>query len=490
MGFSFFRNFQESGMKIGESEHYRRILFCACFTIFAWRLDTYTVTISLPTISRHFDVATNTVALVVICYSLLISSSLLVVGKIEDIYGIRRLLVWGFLIFALGGVGAALSPSITFLILARSVQGVAGAILISSVYAIVCELLPEGKRGRAFGLVSASAGLGVAVGAPLGGMISGLLSWRGVFLLDVCLGLVGAAVVLKTVPSTEKKEKDVRSKFDISGAVLSFLAVFLMLFALNRASRLGWGSPVIPGCLLASVIFGVLFVFKEKRSVAPLVDLRLFGDYRPYYGLIVGVLMFAAMSGNAILMPFYLEMIQGMTPQLAGSIFLAYSLTRVVTSPFAGRIADGVPPRFLVTAALLIGAGAFFFFGFIVRVPGNRYFIVFLILWGLSVGSYLPANNHVVMRHAPENKRGAFSSLYNVFNNLGWAIGACLSESVFSHYISCGMLGVTHRGASPKLLIEGFHYTYVLGGVLLLVALIPSAILLRFSWNWTRASLR
>jgi len=302
-------------MKIVEPEHYWRILFSACFAIFVWRLDTYTVTISLPTISRHFGVGTNTVALVVICYSLLISSSLLVVGKIEDICGIKRVLVWGFLIFALGGVGASLSPSITFLILARSLQGVAGAILISSVYAIVCELLPEGRRGRAFGLVSASAGLGVAVGAPLGGMISGLISWRGVFLLDVCLGLVGAAVVLQTIPSTEKKEKDIRSNFDISGAVLSFLAVFLMLFALNRASQLGWGSPVILGSLLASVIFGVLFVFKEKRSVAPLVDLRLFGDKRPYCAFLVGVLMFSVMSGNAIQMPFYLEMIQGITPQ-------------------------------------------------------------------------------------------------------------------------------------------------------------------------------
>ncbi len=477
-------------MKIVESEHYWWILFSACFAIFVWRLDTYTVTISLPTISRYFGVGTNTVALVVICYSLLVSSSLLVVGKIEDIWGIKRVLVWGFLIFALGGVGASLSPSITFLILARSLQGVAGAILISSVYAIVCELLPEGRRGRAFGLVSASAGLGVAVGAPLGGMISGLISWRGVFLLDVCLGLVGATVVLKTIPSMEKKERDIRSNFDISGAVLSFLAVFLMLFALNRASQLGWGSPVILGSLLASVIFGVLFVFKEKRSVAPLVDLRLFGDKRPYCAFLVGALMFAAMSGNAILMPFYLEMIQGMTPQLAGSIFLVYSLTRVVTSPFAGRMADSVPPRLLVTAALLMGMGACFFFGFMIEVPGNRYFIVFLFLLGLSVGLFLPSNNHVIMRHAPENKQGAFSSIYNMFNNLGWAIGACLSESVFSHYISYGMHGVAHRGVSPKLLIEGFHYTYILVGALLFVALIPSAILLRLSWNWTKAPLR
>lgn len=468
-------------MKIVESDRYWGILFSACFAIFAWRLDTYTVTISLPTISRHFDVGTNTVALVVICYSLLISSSLLVVGKIEDIFGRRRLLTWGYLMFALGGVGASLSSSITFLILARCVQGVAGAILISSVYALVSELIPAGRRSRAFGLVSSSAALGVAVGAPLGGMISGLLSWRGVFLLDVCLGLVGAAVVLKTIPSTEKREKAIRSRFDISGAVLSFLAVFLMLFALNRASQLGWGSPVILGSLLIAVIFGILFVVKEKRSVAPLVDVRMFEDKRWYGGFLVGVLMFAAMSGNAILMPFYLEMIQGMTPQIVGSIFLVYSLTRVVTSPFAGRMAASVPrARFLVCSALLMGMGACFFFGFMLQIPGNRYVIIFLLLWGLSVGLLLAPNNHLIMRHARENEKGTFSSLYSVFNNLGWAIGACLSESIFSHYVSYGIHGVAHSGVSPKLVIEGFHYTYIFLGVLLLVALIPSVYLLRW----------
>ena len=469
-------------MRIIASDQCRGILFSACFAMFAWRLDTYTVAISLPTISHHFGVGTDTVALVVICYSLLISSSLLVVGKIGDLYGKKRILASGFLVFALGGVGASLSPSITFLIVARSVQGVAGAVLISSAYAMVSQLIPKERRSRAFGMVSSSAALGVAVGAPLGGVISGLLSWRGVFLLDVCLGLVGAAVVLKTIPSPEKREKAICSHFDISGAVLSFLAVFLMLFALNRASQLGWGSPVILGGLLAGVVFGVLFLVNEKRSVASLVDLRMFVEDKRWYGaFLVGVLTFAAMSGNAILMPFYLETIQGMTPQIAGSIFLVYSLTRVVTSPFAGRMAESVPrARFQVCAALLMGMGAFIFFGFTLREPGNRYVVFFLLLWGLSVGLLLPSNNHLVMRHADANKQGAFSSLYNVFNNLGWAIGACLSESIFSHYVSNGIHGVAHGGVSFKLAIEGFHDTYLFLGVLILIAFIPSAYLLRW----------
>jgi len=178
------------------------------------------------------------------------------------------------------------------------------------------------------------------------------------------MGLVGAAVVSMTLPSREKREKAIRSTFDISGAVLSFLAVFLMLVALNRASQLGWESPVIRGCLVASVILWVLFFVNEKRSMAPLVDLRLFENYRWFGGFLVGALMYAVMSGNAILMPFYLEMIQGMTPQIAGTIFLVYSLTRVVTSPFAGKTAASVPrARLLVTAALLTGLCAYFFLG-------------------------------------------------------------------------------------------------------------------------------
>ncbi len=465
-------------MKIVESEHQKWALLCVCFTAFVWRLDLYTVTISLPTISRHYDVGTDTVAFVVICYSLLLSSSLLIVGRMEDIYGLKRLLIWGFLIFSLGALCASGAPSIFFLILARCVQGVAGAILISSIYALVSSLLPVGLRGSAFGLVSASAALGVAVGNPLGGAIAGWLSWRGVFFLDLLMGIIGAAIAFKALPAGENTRQDLASSFDIPTAVLSFLSLFLMLFALNRSTQLGWDSPAVVGSLSVSLILGVLFVFRERKSTFPLVDLTLIGSSKAMYAFLVGVCMFAALSGNAFLMPFYLEIFEGMTPQLSGSVFLTYSLAFALTSPIVERLADSFPPRLLVIASLVLGAGACIFFSATLGGPGKSSYIIFLFLFGVSAGLFLPPNNRTVMALAPENAKGAFSSLYSMFNNLGWAIGACLSEAVVSQYVSTNLSSPVHGSVSRATLVTGFKYTYLLAAVLILVALILSTILL------------
>jgi MFS family permease len=465
-------------MKIVETQHHRWILFTSCFAIFVWRLDLYTVSISLPTISRHFGVGTDTASFVVISYSLFLSSSLLIVGRIEDVVGPIRVLGWGFLIFALGGLCSCLSPSISVVILARSVQGVAGAIIISSVYAMVSGLLPMHARGGAFGLVSACAALGIAVGTPLGGAISGWISWRGVFLLAVGLGLVGAALAFKTIPSVGNKHKDLRSSLDVSGAILSFLSLFLVLLALNRMSQFGWNSPVIIGILMASAIPGILFVYREKRSIAPLVSLSLIGNTRSICAFLVGVLTLGALSGNALLMPFYLEMIKGLTPQSSGTAFLIYSLTFAVTAFIVGRVAENVHPRLLVTAALLTGIGACLYFVVTLGNQGNVGYLAFLFLLGLSVGLFLPPNNYALMNRAPEGAKGAFSSLYNIFNNLGWAIGACLSEAVFSRYVH-SVPGVnSHRGISREILVMGFEHAYMVIGALLFGALILSVILL------------
>lgn len=455
-----------------------RTLFTACFAAFVWRLDLYGVTISLPSISHHFGVGTDTVVLVVVCYSLFLSSSLLLVGRIEDILGVKRVLIWGFLIFALGALCAGLSTSIAVLIFARSVQGIAGAGLISSVYALVSQKVPVERRGSAFGLISASAALGISMGTPLGGMITGWFSWRGVFLLDVCLGLLGAAAAFRTIPFSGKKKINFWSSLDMPGAVMSVLSVFLVLFALNRVNGLGWDSPFVLGGFLVSAISGMSFILWEKRSSSPLVDLSIIKSRKLIFTLLVGMLMFASLSGNAVLMPFYLEMIEGMKPQLTGGVFLIYSIVFAFTSLIVGKLADRVAPRLLVTVALLIGVVACLFFSAMLNAPGNLYCVIFLFLLGLSVGAFLPPNNQIVMGHAPEGAKGVFSSLYNTFNNLGWALGACLSEAVFSIYLSGTSVDATQRSASQSFHLAGFRNAYVLVGGLILGSLIISIILL------------
>ena len=141
-------------------------------------------------------------------------------------------------------------------------------------------------------------------------------------------------------------------------------------------------------------------------------------------------------SGNALLMPFYLEMIEGMKPQQTGVVFLIYSIVFALTSLITGKASERISPRLLITLGLLTGMVACLSFSAALNSPGNLFYMTFLFLLGLSVGAFLPPNNQVVLGHAPEGAKGVFSSLYNTFNNLGWALGACMSEAVFSLYLS------------------------------------------------------
>ena len=456
-----------------------RIIFSTCFAAFVWRLDLYAVTISLPSISNYFGIGTDSVVFVVVCYSLFLSSSLLLVGKIEDILGVKRVLVWGFLIFALGALCAGFSPSILVLILARSIQGIAGAILISSVYALVSIKVPMQNRSKAFGLISASAALGISMGTPVGGMITNWFSWRGVFLLDVCLGLAGAVSAYRTIPSSLEKKVNLWSSLDMAGAVSSFFSVFLLLFALNRITHLGWDSPLIYCSILGSGISGVFFVLWEKKCRSPLIDLKIISNWKLMLKFLVGVLMFAALSGNALLMPFYLEMIEGMKPQQTGVVFLIYSIVFALTSLIVGKAAERISPRLMVTGGLLTGMVACLVFSATLGSPGNLFYMICLFLLGLSVGAFLPPNNQIVMGHAPEGAKGIFSSLYNTFNNLGWALGACVSETVFSLYFSDMLIGESDSNACQGLLLAGFKNAYMMVGGLILGALIISMILLK-----------
>lgn len=351
--------------------------------------------------------------------------------------------------------------------------------MISSSNAIITRLLPTGKQGGAFGLFTASSGLGITVGAPLGGAISGWLSWHGIFFFDVCIGLFGVVVAWKGLPRDRfHRGNSHLPRFDVSGAILSFLAIFFMLFALNRVCQRGWNSPAILFSLLISGIPGILFILREKWSTDPLVDPKLLQNRNLLWGLLVGVLVCAVFSGNALLMPFYLEMLKGMTPQLAGATFLLYAISVTLTSPIAGRLADTISPRLLISVSLAVGVCVCLLFSIILGRPGNVPLLVFMPLFGLAIGMFLAPNNSVIMTYAPETSKGTFSSFFNMFNNFGMALGACLFEAIFSHCVSHGQAGPVEGTVPQELLLTGFHRAYDLAAFMFLVGLILSVILL------------
>ncbi len=168
---------------------YYPVILCIAFAVFMVRLDGYIVNISLPTIARYFQVGTSEVSWIVLIYLLVMTGCMLILGKLGDRFGLKRIFLMGYLVFSVSSLFCGLAPTIHTLDLARAVQGVGGAMMIVSAFAIVSRLLPEHLTGWAFGVCSFANSLGIMVGSPLGGFITGFFSWKWIFLINVPIGL-------------------------------------------------------------------------------------------------------------------------------------------------------------------------------------------------------------------------------------------------------------------------------------------------------------
>ena len=222
------------------------IVISVAFSSFMARLNNYTVNVSLPTISHDFNIGTGEASRVVMSYLLIITSSLLLFGKLADRVGLKRIFIIGYIVFVAGSLLCGISRGIDTLIGARFVQGIGSAMLLATSFAIISKFIPPDRTGWAFGITSTASALGVATGAPVGGLITGYLSWHWVFLINVPIGIIAFIIASKKIPDERPQTKTSElERFDFLGAVLSFLGLAILLRAFNMGKELGWGSPTI-----------------------------------------------------------------------------------------------------------------------------------------------------------------------------------------------------------------------------------------------------
>jgi EmrB/QacA subfamily drug resistance transporter len=445
------------------------------FAAFLARLNSYTVNVSLPSIARAFGVDTSQVSGVTVYYLLVITCALLVVGRLGDRSGLKRIFVAGYAVFLAGSLLCGLSNSLAMLIAFRSLQAGGAAMLLALSFAIVARSVPRARLGQAFGITNTSAALGVAAGAPLGGIVAGYLSWHWVFLLNVPVALVGMVVSWRKIPDDAPPERvdGIRPRFDVLGSVLSVAGLAPLVYALNTGGRSGWTSPLVLGLLSAAAVALALFVWRETRADNPLLDLRLLRSLRFSSALLAALVAYMYIAGNAFLMPFYLQLAHGLNPQKTGLVLLSYSLTYVFLSPVAGRQSDKRDPGRLCVLGMLSAAACAFTFVFTLRLSALVAVFAYLLWMGLSFVLFLSPNNNLVMRLAPETQLGSVSSLFNTASNLGSILGVCAFELVFSAGLATGeSVRTADLTTLPRAaLLGGFSAAYILGGALCLLAM-------------------
>lgn len=441
-------------------------------------LDGNIVNIALPAIGRYFDIGTTQVVKITVVYLLVLAGVMISVGKLAGKMGIKRTFMLGFSIFTLSSLACGLSGSFQMLVLARAVQALGGAMLIVTALTLVTTFIPAEKRGWAFGILTPVNSLGVIVGAPLGGLITGYLNWHWIFLVNVPIGIVALFVANKVIPgdTSGKGKPSVFRGFDYAGAILSFAGLAVLVFILDQGRKFGWTSPVVLIGLTLVVIFLSLFLFAEKKHPDPLLELGMFRDRNFSLGIVASIMGYGLMAGNGVLMPFYVEYILHIPVQTAGFILMIFALVFSMLSPFAGRKSDRMSKTRLTSTGMFLATLTSLFFVVFLSRTNLVFVIVYLAMMGISYSMFITPNNNLIMSLAKGERQSVTSSVFRLSTNLGQLIGVLVMESMFTLCLpkSSQPTAQQLKQATHETLLTGFQYSYIGGAILVFLAMVTS----------------
>ena len=448
---------------------YRWIVYSAAFMNFMSKLDGVIVNISLPSIAQDLKVGTAAVSWVAMSYLLGMAATLPLFGKMADRIGAKRIFVAGLSVFLLGSLLSGLSTTIGSLIAARCVQALGASMGASASLATVAGYLPQGLQGWAFGIQTTAAALGIGIGAPLGGLITGLISWHWVFLINVPVGLVAILVAQRAIPGDAPSPERARGGFDVIGSALALVSAFGLLFALSMGGELGWTSRRILWLAGLSGAALLTFIAWERRASDPVVDLSLLKNCDISRGMLACALACVFLGGNGFIIPYYLRLSRGLPAEKAGLVVWIYSVVYVLVAAHFGRLADRVDAPRISAAGCGAGALATALFAWALGLPGIWTACAYMVLLAVCMAAVISPSLKWVMRSAPQESKGIVSGLYTMAFTFGMTLGVGLFETLFSGGLRALKEGGDAGAAAVPVAVLnlGFERAYWTGAAIL-----------------------
>ncbi|WP_345750739.1 MFS transporter [Microbacterium rhizophilus] len=334
----------------------RRVLTVAILASFVAFLDSSIVNVALPAIRADLGGGLAGQQWVVNAYLVTLGALILVAGSLSDLYGRKVVLRVGLIGFLVTSVAIAAAPGIAFAIVARALQGIAGALLVPSSLALITTHFGDAMRGRAIGAWTAATSGAMLVAPLIGGLFIDLASWRWAFLINV----LPIAVTLWLLAGLETP--DVRrpgARVDLISCALCALGLGGVVFALIEGSRLGWGDPLVLAALAIGVVLFAGFLLRERRAREPILPMDLFRIRNFWAGNVATTFVYAALALNGFAVVVFLQETAGFTATFAGLASLPTTVVMVLASSRVGRWADRIGPRpFMTIGPLVMSLGA------------------------------------------------------------------------------------------------------------------------------------
>lgn len=451
------------------------VMVAVAIGIFMATVDGSIVNVALPTLVRSLDADFPTIQWVVLAYLLTLSTLLLGIGRLADMRGKKPLYTAGFVIFTIGSALCGLSPTAGWLIASRVVQGVGAAMILALGLAIVTEAFPPQERGKALGISGSTVSVGIVVGPTLGGLLIETLSWHWIFFVNLPVGVVGTLLALRYLPDARPGE---RQRFDYAGAVCLFIFMLAFSLALTLGQELGFAAPPILLLFATAGLFLLLFILQERRHPQPMIDLRLFTNSLFSVNLITGLLVFIALAGTIILIPFYLELVLGYPTGQVGLLMAAVPVGLGIVAPISGSLSDRLGTRPITVLGLLMVAAGYVGMSTLDADTTIVGFILRFLPLGIGMGAFQSPNNSAVMGAVPRRRLGIASGLLAITRTLGQTtgiavVGAIWASRVFAYAGAPVEGGATAAGplAQVHALQDTFQGLALLVGAALLLGL-------------------
>lgn len=440
------------------------ILIVAVMTSFLTPFMGSSINIALPAIGSEFSMDAISLSWVVSAYLLASAVFLLPIGRVADIYGRKKILLLGIIIFTVFSFLLAVATSSALIIALRALQGLGSAMIFGTGVAILTSAFPARERGRALGINVASVYLGLSLGPFLGGILTESFGWRSIFWVNVPLGLIVIFMILWKLKGEWAEARG--EKFDFTGSVIYGISLISFMYGLSILPDLSavWFLAIGVLCLLA-------FIWWEMKSSSPILNLNLISRNMVFaLSNIAALINYSATFAVAFLLSLYLQYTQGMSAQTAGIILIAQPIVMAIVSPLAGRLSDKIQPRIIASVGMALTAAGLLYFSFIDADTTIAVIILGLVIVGLGLALFSSPNTNAIMSSVENKYYGVSSAILSTMRMVGNILSMGIVTVMFAVFI--GRVEITPEYYAAFL--DSMKVTFVIFALLCFLGIFTS----------------
>ena len=441
----------------GSEDRYRWVVLAiCCLSVFMAGLDVTIVNVALPSIQQALHASVSGLQWTIDAYTLVIACFLMLSGSLADRFGRCRVFQIGLVVFSLGSLACSVAPSLGWLIAFRALQAIGGSMLNPVAMSIIRNVFEDPKeRVKAIGMWGSVAGLSLASGPVLGGLLVSGLGWRSIFWINIPVGMIAIALAQRFVPESRAERP---RRLDPLGQVAVIALLGCLTAGIIEGPRNGWGSAPIVALFTVAAIATIALVVLESRRREPLIDMRYFRSV-PFSGAaLIGVVALATLGGFLFLNTLYLQDVRGYSALHAGLLTIPMAAMLAVFSTVSGRLVARRGPRLaLVMSGALISVGAVMLIGLSIRTA-VWYLIVAYLIYGAGAGLVSAPITNTALSGMPRDQAGVAGALASTFRQTGAAVGVAVTGAM----IASSSAGFVHASHAAWAVIAGCGVMVVL----------------------------